>query len=531
MMTSDKAYLSHTAAAKQWELIGIKRHHGVNLPLFSLWSEQSCGIGEYPDLLPLLPWCQEIGMDVIQLLPLNDNGPDASPYSAISAFALNPLHLGISTLPGVTEDPLLMKQIETLRQLNHQKRVNYQAVTSGKGHFLLDYYHRFGAEFVKTRDFQEFIQKQPWLEGYALFKTLKMQNRWYSWEFWNPKVRNISLETRQGLLQENRRSIDYHIFVQYLCFQQLEKVKQEAEKHGVFIKGDIPILINRESADVWLNRGLFLMNYSAGAPPDMYNKEGQKWGFPLYNWETIKKEHYRWWIDRLDTAARFYHLYRLDHIVGFFRIWGIPLDEPAKMGTFIPENQTQWIPQGKHTMEIMLKNCMMLPIGEDLGTVPPEVRACLHSLGICGTKVMRWERNWNTDRSFIKPQNYPFDSMTTLSTHDSETLLQWWKKCPEEAKDYAHSLGWEYNAVLSHEHHLNILKDSHDSKSLFHINLLQEYLALIPGMTWPNLEEERINIPGIISDKNWTYRFRPQLEEIIQSEPLKNLIKNILHKS
>src|SRR5262249_5252482 len=122
--------------------------------------------------------------------------------------------------------------------------------------------------------------------------------------------------------------------------------------------------------------------------------------FPLYNWHHMEKHHYNWWKQRLKTAEAFYNLYRLDHIVGFFRIWGIPLDKPAKEGRYISENKEVWIPQGEKIMKMMLANCPMLPIGEDLGSVPPEVRQCLKNLGICGTKVMRWERDWEGDKHF-----------------------------------------------------------------------------------------------------------------------------------
>jgi 4-alpha-glucanotransferase len=200
----------------------------------------------------------------------------------------------------------------------------------------------------------------------------------------------------------------------------------------------------------------------------------------------------------------------------------------SKFGHYLPENEKKWIPQGERLMRMMLNHCSMFPIGEDLGIVPPEVRACLSHLGICGTKVMRWERNWDGDKSFIDPKNYAAESMTTVSTHDSETLTLWWKNNPEEASLYAKTFGWNYHPTLEYSQLYHILLASHQSGSLFHINLLQEYLALIPQMTWPNPEDERINLPGIISEKNWSYRFVPSVEKLVQNEGLKQNIQNLV---
>ena len=200
----------------------------------------------------------------------------------------------------------------------------------------------------------------------------------------------------------------------------------------------------------------------------------------------------------------------------------------AMEGHFIPNDPALWIPQGEKIMRMMIENSSMLPIGEDLGVVPPEVRQDLGTLGICGTKVMRWERYWHGDWSFIPVQNYPRESMTTVSTHDSETLALWWRNQPQESGDYAHRRGWEYTPLLSYDYRMGILWDSHHSHSLFHINLLQEYLAFIPDMVWPDPEDERINVPGLVSEQNWSYRFRPSLEEITTNEQLADIMRNLI---
>lgn len=518
----DPNSLLASSAGSQWQRIGIRHHHGINIPLFSLHSQTSCGIGEFTDLIPLLEWCKSIGFDIIQLLPLNDTGDNSSPYSAISAFALNPIHLGLAQLPDL--DAELLGDLRQMQNRASGLRVDYPAVRKTKDAFLRKYYQKVFSTVSGTEAYKQFVQNNDWLYPYALFKVLKIMNHWSSWTTWSADLQKPVPEQYQQLLKEHSLEISYHIFVQFLCFQQFAQVKCEAERQGVFLKGDIPILIDRESADVWHDRILFLLQFSAGAPPDMYAAEGQNWGSPIYNWSVIEEDGYRWWKERLQVASALYHLYRIDHIVGFFRIWAIPEGHPGHEGGFIPEDSRLWIPQGTKVMHEMLTCCPLLPIGEDLGSVPLDVKGALSSLGISGTRVMRWERMWDQGRWFIPFADYALASMTTVSTHDSDTLLLWWKHSPDEARDFAQFKGWEYTADLSREHNCEILYDSHHTGSLFHINLLQEYLALVPGMTWDNPEDERVNRPGTVSDSNWSYRFRPSLEQIVASDALRSVM-------
>ncbi len=517
--------LLHTPAGRHWRTIGTRPHHGINLPLFSLRTQESCGIGEFPDLLPLLPWCKEIGFDTIQLLPINDGGPETSPYCALSASALNPLHLGLSRLPALDQVPDAASFLKKLRPLNESQRLDYPSLHALREAFLIYYCKHVGSHLTATQEYLQFLSRYPWLQSYALFKAIKQERQWQPWNEW---PQELSKGYFPDLLPRYRAAVQYHSLIQFLCFKQMQEVRKRAEELGIFLKGDIPILINRESADVWDNRSQFLLPYEAGAPPDMYAKEGQKWGFPLYNWKEMERSHYGWWKMRLEAASRLYHLYRLDHIVGFFRIWAIPHDRSAIEGSYIPADKAVWIAHGESIMRMMLQSCPMLPIGEDLGTVPPEVRQCLKSLGICGTKVLRWERNWDGDKSFIPYDKYPVASMTTVSTHDSQTLKLWWRDEKEEAADFAKFKNWEYAPELTVEQQRAILRDSHHTASLFHINLLNEYLALIPGMSWAKPEEERINIPGVVLETNWTYRFRPSVEEIVGSESLRSEMKRIV---
>ena len=300
-----------------------------------------------------------------------------------------------------------------------------------------------------------------------------------------------------------------------------------ATQRGIFLKGDIPIALSPDSADVWENRSLFLLDPVAGAPPDAYNPMGQKWGFPLFNWEAMRQDNYSWWKRRLSVLENFFHIYRLDHVVGFFRIWAIPHDKNPSEGAFVPSDQNLWIPQGKQLLEMMMTASPLLPMAEDLGTVPKEVTALLKELGICGTKVLRWQRRFDTDQSYLPFAEYEPFSLATVSTSDMDLLQAWWKNFPEEALPFAHFKGWTYNPDLTVEQRFSILRDLHQTPSYFHINLLQEYLAFFPELISATPEEERINIPGTQLPTNWTYRFRPSIEEILAHEPLAKKIRSL----
>jgi 4-alpha-glucanotransferase len=520
--------LFQTPAGPQWRQIGVRHHHGICFPLFSIHSEKSCGIGEYLDILPLIDWCKEIGMDVIQLLPLNDTGLGTSPYSSISAYALNPIHISLTALPGLNQVADYQDKLSKIQYWNQTLRVKHHIVRELKFAFLRDYFQAAFPEIARSQEYQNFLEEHSWLEPYALFKALKEVHFWKNWEDWPIPLKSPSANSYLELLREYKQPCDFHMFLQYICWKQLEKVKERASEQKINLKGDIPILIGRDSADVWHYRHFFLLHMAAGAPPDMYTKDGQYWGFPVYDWEELEKHNYNWWKQRLSHASHLYHLYRIDHIVGFFRLWTIPLGKPAREGSYIPAQEDAWIPFGRNLMEMMLKTAPILPIGEDLGAVPMSVKECLYDLGICGTKMMRWERRWETDGGFIPADEYQVMTMTTVSTHDSDTLQLWWRHFPKEAKLYADFKGWPYQPFLSLDHHEAILRESHHSSSLFHINLLQEYLALFPQYVSQNPNNERINIPGKILDTNWTYRFKPSVETIVSDPALKQKMVEIL---
>ena len=514
-----------TKVGPQWSRIGIRHHHGIDLPLSALHSQQSCGIGEFYDLIPLIDWCQQVGMDVIQLLPLNDSGDDPSPFFALSSLALNPLFISLHKLEGA--DP---KKLKELRHFNLLPRISYHEVQSHKFLFLSLYFEQMGSTTIKSSSFESYVKENDWVETYALFKVLKdvmSKNHWQTWPH-DLQLQYLKKEALDRLIQKYWKETRFYIFLQFLCYQQLTKVKTYAHSKGVLLKGDIPILVSPDSADVWEYTDEFDLTLLAGHPPDPFNTEGQAWGLPIFKWDVMKERHFDWWKKRLGLASHFYDLYRIDHVLGFFRIWAIPAGQPGKNGRWIPEHEARWLTQGKEILSILVDESPMLPIAEDLGLVPDSVKIALTELGICGTKVMRWEKRKENGEQFINPLHYNPISMTTVSTHDSETLAIWWNKHPSEAKVYAQYKGWDYTTHLTKGQRRELLWDSHHTSSFFHINLIGEYLALFPELIWENPHDERINIPGVISPNNWTYRIRPPIEEMIAHEAFAEEVRNLI---
>ncbi len=511
--------------SKAWKTIGIFDHHGINIPLFSLHSNNSCGIGEFLDLKLLIDFCKCIRFDIIQLLPLNDSGYENSPYNAISSKALNPIYLSLKALPYCQSDGELARELGGFNKYTHLQRIAYNAVLNAKMDFLRLYYKKYFPLVQNSPAYKTFIKKNPWLYSYGLFKMLKEGYAHRKWSSWPSKHRNLSKTLKKNLLLEKKAEIDFYIFLQFLCFSQMEEVKGYAEKNGVFLKGDIPILVSSESVDVWDNPGNFDLHFSAGAPPDEFCKKGQNWGFPIYNWTHVELSDYLFWKDRLQIAACFYHLYRIDHIIGLYRIFARDRKDPHDKGCYIPSDPNLALCQGSRIIEKLISLTGMLPIGEDLGVVDPSFKENMTFHTLPGTKVPFWEKIKNT---YIHGKDYPPISLTTVSTHDSESLTLWWNNHPEEAKHFASCYQIEYQPTLSPSTRYKILKDSHHSASLFHINLLPEYLSLFEDLTWDDPREERINLPGTVLPSNWCYRTRPSLEFILRHDSLKAAMKTLI---
>lgn len=526
-MTRSASIPKTLPAYAHWKRIGIRSHHGISVPLSAIRSQMSCGIGEFTDLSLMFHWLKEVRMDTIQILPINDSGVDISPYNAISGFALNPIFLGIAHLPYVKSHPALKTMIHELQSYNTSPKVDYKKVTQGKNIFLHLYFSLYFARIRKTQKYKSFLlREKSWLQPYALFKSLKEKFHHTAWWTWPTLYQFLSKEKLQKLYLKYESSMDFYIFVQYLCISQLRTVSKQAKAAQILLKGDIPFLFNRDSVEVWAYSSLFDCHYSVGSPPDKMNPDGQNWGFPTYSWTTHEKHIFLLWQARLRLAENFYHCFRIDHAIGLYRIWKIPEKKGASKGAFFPKSPVNYLKEGHKRLLRLLNMTKMLPIAEDLGYDIYSIRSDIAKTGIPGTRVVRWEHTDNYH--YIPTSSFPSCSLTTLSTHDTSSLSLWWTREKKEAHSYAKYKGWEYSPHLSTFQRYEILRDAHSSKSLLHINPIQEYLAFFQELSHPNPKDDQINFPGTRGESNWTYRCRPSIEELHAHVGLKHLIKKIV---
>lgn len=517
--------------SRHWRRIGSEKRLGVAVPLFSLRSARSGGIGDVADLERLVDWCAAIGASAVQLLPLNDLGPGSGPYGAISAFANDPVYIALDRLPEVQEDPALRRAVAALHEgLDGAARVDYPLVRRERGRILEAAFERRRAALDHDRAFIDWVaENRHWLEDYALYRALREVNGWRSWEDWGAEYADDEALLR--FAGEHAARIQFNRWHQYEIDRQLSAARRYANERGVFLKGDIPILVGRDSADVWRNPRWFRLDTQAGAPPDYFSEDGQIWGFPTYEWAALWANDCRWWRERLAYAERFFDIYRIDHVVGLFRIWTVEAAaRNGRDGWFVPKDESLWGAHGRRILEMMLDATRMLPIAEDLGVIPDICRATLADMGICGTKVIRWERRWHAPgQPFIPPAEFSPLSMATLSVHDSETLRGWWEAYADQRQAYWEALGHAGPAseTLPRDVHEQALREAVGAGSTFVILAIQDILEPY-GLLHPQAADNRVNIPGTVADTNWSWRLPLPLERLIGNDELNAHLRALL---
>lgn len=334
-------HLIKADAAPKVPILGW-RGAGIVVPVFSLRSEGSQGIGDFGDLRTLVEWAASVGMHAVQLLPINDTSAsgtrtDSYPYNSISAFALHPLYLDLRPWCDL---PFYQTYRSTFEQLNQQKELDYEGVYQSKMSFLRQLYEVIGVAIHKERKYEEFVKAHyDWLFPYAFFCMLRDKNKTADFRLWGDlKVGNtFSMEKYLEDYPQAKATITFYYFIQYLLFSQIEAVHAEARRQNILLKGDLPIGINRNGVDAWRNPHLFHFNGQAGAPPDAFAVKGQNWGFPTYNWEEMERDNYAWWRRRLEVMSFSFDAYRIDHVLGFFRIWEVPYEQlEGILGVFRP---------------------------------------------------------------------------------------------------------------------------------------------------------------------------------------------------
>jgi 4-alpha-glucanotransferase len=540
-----------------------KKIGGVLVPLFALRGENDLGIGDLGALREFIDWIAEIGFTLVQLLPINETGADDSPYNAISSMAIEPTTLYLA--PGSPED-LTKKDFEDalmevdLRSLR-RGRVNYRRVKQLKHRILEKAFVNFCALAREGRRsaFEKFCEEQSsWLHDYALFRVLIEENNgsaeWHRWPSQHQSaqgarhwIRDLPPDKQANLTRRR----DFFCYVQWIADQQWRDIKAYAEQRGVALMGDIPFGVSYYSADVFSRPNEFLLDWFGGAPPEPLFKDdaftqkwGQNWGIPLYRWDVMRANNFQWWRERVRGTRRMFHLFRIDHVQGFYRVYAFPW-RPETNKEFLPLDQHQmlerthgraphFIPrnddtaenreanrrEGEEYLRVVLQEAGAARVaGEDLGVVPEYVRPNLQYLGIAGFKIPQWEMR---DGMIIPGEMYDRLSVATYATHDHEPIRALWDQAIEHANSEA---GQQARATLE-----KIALFSGLNRDISRIDYENEFYpaimhALFKCNSWIAVvmitdllaRAYRFNIPGTKANLNWTRRIQRSIAKLRSS--------------
>jgi 4-alpha-glucanotransferase len=553
---------------------------GVLVPLFALRREDDLGIGDLGALQELIDWIAEVGFTLVQLLPINETGADNSPYNAISAIAIEPTTLHLA--PGSPEDlkpndfadALSSTDVASLRH----GRVKYREVKELKQRILEKAFANFSgrADEKRRSEFERFCQEESsWLGDYALFRVLIEQNKSSAaWDQWPQQhqtiesardwLRDLPLEKQPAVTGR----LDFFCYVQWIAQQQWRNIKAHAEQRGVALMGDIPFGVSYYSADVFSRPNEFLLDWSGGAPPEPHFKDdaftqkwGQNWGIPIYRWSAMRANNFQWWRERVRTTRRIFHLFRIDHVQGFYRVYAFPW-RPERNKEFLPLDQHQmldrtggrapiFIPRDDNTCEnreankregeeylrvVMEEAGAARVAGEDLGVVPEYVRPSLQSLGIAGFKIPQWEIH---DGMLIPGELYDRLSVATYATHDHQPIRALWNealKHPNSEKGQQARATLDKIALFA-GFNSKIEEGAYEQdfypavmNALFRCN---SWIAIVM-ITDLLARKYRFNVPGTKANLNWTRRIQRSIAKLRSSRKERKrmqLIDELLQKT
>ena len=318
---------------------------GTLVPVFSLRTRKSAGIGDFGDLKTMIDFVASTGQKVLQLLPINDTTithtwTDSYPYSCISVFAIHPQYANLHALPELKDAKARAEAEKTCAELNALDKIDYEKVNGFKINYLRQIFNQEGGKMMKTAEYKAFFQDtEQWLVPYAQYSYLRDKNgtadfnQWPDHQVWDEAERKALTDPKTAAY----KNVAFFYFVQFVLDRQMQEAHEYAKAKGVILKGDIPIGVNRNGCDVWMEPKYFNLNGQAGAPPDDFSANGQNWGFPTYNWFEMLKDGCQWWNRRFQNMARYFDAYRIDHVLGFFRIWEIPVSSVhGLLGQFAP---------------------------------------------------------------------------------------------------------------------------------------------------------------------------------------------------
>jgi 4-alpha-glucanotransferase len=491
------------------------RHAGLLVPLFSIPSRSSWGIGEIADLPQLGEWLADAGFSFVQLLPINEMADGQnSPYSAMSAMAIDPIFISPAAVPDIQalggDDLLGEDDRARLGAARASRNVDYATVRAIKTRAL-----RAGFEHFRATDWDANTRRAQrlkrfhdrarwWLDDYTLFRALHAREQGRYWRDWPGPIRD---RTPAAMAQAREALAGEILFYSYLQWLAAEQWAEAREACGIGVFGDFPFMVSGDSADVWSRQQDFRFDASVGAPPDAFSETGQDWGFPAYRWQTIAAGGFRWLAARARHSAELYDGYRVDHLVGFFRTY---VREQSGEAAFVPAEQPEQALQGERVLDVLSATGARI-IAEDLGVIPAFVRETLERLEIPGYKVLRWERKWDEPgQPFIDPATYPSASVATSGTHDTETVAQWWDEAPLEERAAVAAVicgdapGCDPASAFNPAIRDTIVQILYASSSEIVLLPIHDIFG------W----RERVNTPAVVDGQNWTWRLPWPVEDL-----------------
>lgn len=493
------------------------RISGLLLPLFSLRSKTDFGIGDFGGLDGLFHWMEAARQRLLMLLPLLPTAPgDPSPYSTRSAFGLNTLFINLEMLPEFHatggEAALSDEEKRMLAEARAAKRIRYELVFRLKGAaFRRSFEHFERTEWPngpRARQFRDWRQQQgEWLESYALYTAISNERNHVAWWEWPEPLRDRHPEALGAEAARLEREVRYHAWLQWVAEVQWDAVRGMAKARGVLLCGDEPFIIGQDSSDVWAHRDVLRRDARLGVPPDAFSATGQDWGLPYFDFARMEKDGYRWLKSRAAKAASYYDLRRVDHAVGYFRQW--IRDEKTPTGRFIPDNEQDWKAYGERHFRLLSRDAGI--VAEDLGVIPPFVRTILGDLGLPGYRVLRWERD---DAVYRDPHAFPPVSLVTTGTHDTEPVAEWWEAAASDAERQAIARAYpEFQSVTATR---EFTPEVHRAMLASALNAGSD-LCVLP---WQDVlgTRDRVNLPGSMSDANWSYRITQNVEDLLSLE-------------
>lgn len=464
-----------------------QRQSGLSVPLFALASTESWGIGEFPDLAVFAKWAAEAGQSVLQILPINEMPPvERSPYSAMSAMALDPIYIAMPQVVDFAglggELAMAAADVAALQALRDSTRVQYAGVRGLKDRWLRRSFDRFVRLEIsrgspRAHRFEAFIAAESsWLEEYAVFRALHALHEELPWHLWPEPLARAEAAAVAAARRSQHDEIRYRMYLQWIAAEQWAEAKRLAWPVRIF--GDLPFMNSADSPDVWARQHEFRFDATIGVPPDAFSETGQDWGLPPWRWDVMAATDFAWMRARARRYATLYDGFRIDHLVGLYRMYIRPIDK-AVAAFFEPGDEATQVRLGE-TMVGILGSGAPSPelIAEDLGVIPPFVRESMARLDLPGLKVLRWERHWDLpDHPAIDPTEFRECSVATTGTHDIEPLAA----TEEGATD---------------EQRAAVLQSLLSSGSRLTLIPLQDVFG------WT----ERINTPAVVDEINWTWR-------------------------